>query len=78
MNPVLDSVNIDTFLILLHLFLLLASDLLLSRLLLERPQLLDLLRDKLVCFLQISLELVHRLILIFYCALECLQVLGGS
>ena len=76
MNPVFYGINIDTLFVLLHLFLLLTTILLISSFLLQGLQLLDFLRDKLVCLLQVVLKLVHGLVLILDRALDGFSVLG--
>ena len=66
MDPILDSVNVDTLRIVIHLLFLFASLGLLTCLLLQRFELVDFLRHQLVSFLQIVLELEHSLVFILH------------
>jgi len=76
-NPVLDSFDIDTFaLIIVFLFFLALCSFFLS-FLLESFKLLNLRRDLLICFLQVSLQFKHRLVLILNSLLKRLYVLIG-
>ena len=63
-NPVLDSVDIDTLFVVFHLFFLFAALSILTSLLLQRLQLVNFLRHKLVSFLQIILQLEHSLVFV--------------
>ena len=77
MNPVLDSFDIDTFaLIIVFLFFLALCSFFLS-FLLESFKLLNLRRDLLICFLQVSLQFKHCLVLILNSLLKRLYVLIG-
>ena len=76
MDPVFDDVYVDALLTLLHLFLLLTTQVFLLSLFLKGLQLLDLLRDKLVRLLQVSFELEHGLIFVLYGPLDLLHILA--
>lgn len=75
MDPIFDGIDVDTFGIIVDLFLLLATFVLLASLLLQRLELVDLLRDQLVGLLQVVLELEHGLIFVFYCLLVGKEIL---
>ena len=74
-DPVFDGIDVDTFGIIVDLFLLLATFVLLASLLLQRLELVDLLRDQLVGLLQVVFELKHGLVFVLNCLLVGKEIL---